>query len=91
MVAEETEMKGAVERPELVWINRAAISFPAPAGPLSITRPLDFVTFSNCDFNALKAGLDPSISEDVTSRLRRSAFSRRRRLVSIARDTTTIS
>jgi len=66
MVADETEMNGAVERPELVWMNRAAISLPAPAGPLSITRPLDFVNFSSCDLNALNAGLDQSISEKVT-------------------------
>ncbi len=72
-------------------MKRAAISLPDPGWPVSMTRPFDFVTFSSCDFSALKAAEDPTISVWVTSRRRRSAFSRRRRLVSIARDTTTVS
>ena len=72
-------------------MNRAAISLPDPAGPVSMTRPFDFVTFSSCAFSPLKAVEFPSISADETSRRRRSLFSRRRREVSIARDTTTIN
>jgi hypothetical protein len=72
-------------------MKRAASSLPLPGAPVSITRPFDFVTFSSCDFSALKDVLDPIMSLVVTSLRRRSAFSRRRRLVSIARLTTTIS
>ena len=84
-------MNVAPARLELVWMKRAAISLPDPAGPVSMTRPLDLVTFSSCDFSALKAGLEPSISDEVTSLRRSSEFSRRRREVSIARETTTIN
>ena len=84
-------MKGAAARAELPWTKRAASSVPDPAGPVSMTRPLDLVTFSNWLFNALKAGLAPIMSDCVTSLRRNSLFSRRRRLVSIARETTTIN
>ncbi|GAB1363540.1 hypothetical protein MASR1M32_27760 [Rhodobacter sp.] len=86
-----TLMKGAPARVELAWMKRAASSLPDPGAPVSITRPFDFVTFSSCDFSPLNAVLDPIMSEVVTSRRRSSWFSRRRRLVSIARVTTTIS
>ena len=91
IVADETETKDAPARLEWAWMKRAAISLPDPAGPASMTRPFDFVTFSSWDFSALKAGLEPSISEAETSLRRSSAFSRRSRDVSIARATTTIN
>ncbi len=48
------ETKGAAARLELAWMKRAAISLPDPAGPVSMTRPLDLVTFSSCDFKRLE-------------------------------------
>ena len=87
----DTDTNGAPARLEFAWINRAATSFPAPGCPVSITRALDLVTFSRLLFNPLKTADDPIISVEVTSRRRRSVFSRRKRLVSMARLTTTIN
>ncbi len=64
---------------------------PTPAGPVSMTRPLDFVTLSSCAFSPLNEAEAPSISGAAPPPRFSSTFSRRSRLVSMARPITTIS